>query len=88
MAHLNFTIFLLGALATIVAAGTLDRGSNLEQRRLIRISETEDPKWLTQEEIMGLIQNRIGFMDVTDRRSKLSGQRESRRAFGKLKYAN
>jgi leucyl aminopeptidase len=33
-------------------------------KRLIQTSDTE-AKWMTEEEILGLIQNKMGFVDVT-----------------------
>lgn len=35
------------------------------EKRLIRTSDT-DAKWMTEDEILGIIQKKIRFMDVTD----------------------
>ena len=35
------------------------------EKRLIRTSDTESA-WMTEDEILALIQKKIGFMDVTD----------------------
>jgi len=42
------------------------RSSPVSQKRLIKTSEEEPAKWMDQEEIWGLIENYINFMDVTD----------------------
>jgi len=50
---------LCGALSSI-------RSSPVGQKRLIQTSEDEPAKWMDQEEIWGLIENYVNFMDVTD----------------------
>jgi len=42
------------------------RSSPVGQKRLIQTSEDEPAKWMDQEEIWGLIENYVNFMDVTD----------------------
>lgn len=51
-----------------VASGVLLTTSRSvpDGKRLIQTSETEPATWMTEEEIFGLIQQRKGFMDVTD----------------------
>jgi len=44
--------------------GTLARPS--QEKRLIQVSETVAPKWLTEDEVFGLIRNNVNFMDITD----------------------
>jgi len=60
-----FVVLLAVAVASISA---LPASSSVEEGdRLIQVSETEPPKWLTQEQISQLIANKINFMDVTGR---------------------
>ena len=37
-----------------------------EERRLIRVSKTETPKWLTQNKVFELMSRKVHFMDITD----------------------
>lgn len=37
-----------------------------EQGRLIKTSEFEEPKWMSQREIWALIRSRQTFIDITD----------------------
>ena len=47
-----------------------------ERLRLIQVSETETPKWLTQDKVNELLRQKVHFMDITD---------SSRRPIKKLK---
>ena len=54
-----------------------------ENFRLIQTSET-DKKWMTENEILGLIRSKIHFMDVTD--GDLEIDTPSRNMFSASKY--
>jgi len=60
-----FKSFLI--LFVVLVASTSARPSATEEgKRLIKVSEAEPAAWLSQEEILLLISNRINFMDITD----------------------
>ena len=59
-------LFLSLLAVLVVVAGALARPSTDEERRLIRVSETETPKWLTQNEVFELMRQKVHFMDITD----------------------
>jgi len=55
-------VFVVAAVSACPGTVTVDQGD-----RLIQTSETEPPKWLTQEQLAVLIENHVNFMDVTGR---------------------
>jgi len=57
-ALLLLATYLCGILSSISS-------SPVSQKRLIKTSEKEPGKWMDQEEIWGLIENYVNFMDVT-----------------------
>ena len=61
---MKFLVVLIPVL--VVLAGALARPSTDEGKRLIRVSETETPKWLTEDEVFELMRQKIHFMDITD----------------------
>jgi len=56
------------AIVLLALFGEISARPSSETRRLIKTSEAELGKWLTQEEIFDLVINRVNFMDITDRK--------------------
>jgi len=50
-----------------VVVGEISARPSSEATRLIKTSEAEPGKWLTQEQILDLVRNRVNFMDITDK---------------------
>lgn len=63
-----YLVFLLVLGVTAIFARPSSEGNVESGKRLIKTSEDKPGAWLTQEEITSLIRNKIGFMDITDRK--------------------
>jgi hypothetical protein len=68
---------LISVFLVVVGALARPQASENEGKRLIRVSEKVAPKWLTNEEVLSLMQKEINFMDITDHSAPRPAKRNS-----------
>lgn len=56
----TFQVVLIACVGVLLASGKA-----VEEKRLIKTSE-DTAEWMTEEQIFGLIKNKVTFIDVTD----------------------